>query len=55
MAKSIPTFPLVLTLVLVVALITAGGIAIGFAQTITLLAIVATFVVFYLLIRTSLA
>ncbi len=42
-----------LFLVLALALIVAGSFTIGFVQTVTLLAIVATFVVFYLIVAVS--
>lgn len=53
MAKQKRTLPLVLALVLAVGLIVAGGVTIGFAQTITLLAIASTVLIFYLIIQTS--
>ena len=46
---------LILVLAVLIAAIIAGGIAIGFAQTITLVAVASTVLIFYLLIRTSLA
>lgn len=49
MPKAVP----VLFLVLALALIVAGGFTIGIAQTITLLAIAATFIVFYLIVAVS--
>lgn len=43
----------VLALVLAIAVIAAGTFTIGFAPTITLLAIASTVLVFYLIIQTS--
>ena len=45
--------PLLLALVIAIAVIVGGGLTIGFAPTITLLALVSTAVVFYLIIQTS--
>lgn len=52
MVKSSRTPWLVLALI-AIAVVVAGAVTIGFAQTITLLAIASTFVVFYLIIQTS--
>ena len=40
-------------LLLVVALVVAGAVTVGLAQTLTMLALVGTFVVFYLMIYIS--
>jgi hypothetical protein len=50
---SMPKAAVALFLVLALALIVAGGFTIGIAQTITLLAIAATFIVFYLIVAVS--
>jgi len=52
MTRSPRTLPLILA-VIAIGILVAGGLTIGFAQTITLLAIASTVVVFYLLIQTS--
>lgn len=48
-----PKAAVALFLVLALVLIVAGGFTIGIAQTITLLAIAATFIVFYLIVAVS--
>lgn len=53
MSEDIPLKPIAIGLVLAVAIAVAGSFAIGFWQTLTLLAIAATFAVFYLLIHGS--
>lgn len=40
-------------LLLVVALVVAGSITVGFAQTLTMIGLVGTFVIFYLMIHIS--
>lgn len=41
------------TLLLVVALLVAGSLAVGFAQTLTMVGLAGTFVIFYLMIHIS--
>jgi len=53
MAEDTPLMPIAIGIVVAVALMVAGSFAIGFWQTLTLLAIAATFAVFYLLIHGS--
>jgi hypothetical protein len=53
MAKPKRNLPLILVLALAVGLIAAGSAAIGFAPTLTLLAIASTILIFYLIIQTS--
>ena len=52
MAKTSRIVSLVLAL-LAAGLLVAGGLTIGFAPTLTLVALVATVVVFYLIVQTS--
>ncbi len=42
-----------LALLLVVALVVAGSLTVGFAQTLTMIGLVGTFVIFYLMIHIS--
>lgn len=53
MSEDIPLRPIAIGLVVAVAIVVAGSFAIGFWQTLTLLAVAATFAVFYLLIHGS--
>lgn len=54
MTRSLPPLSIFLVLAIAVALVVAGGITIGFAPTITLLAVAATALIFYLMIHISL-
>ena len=53
MAQATRTMRFTLVLVLLLALVVAGVATVGLAQTLTLLALVSTFVIFYLMIHIS--
>lgn len=53
MAQATQTMRFTLVLALAAAVIVAGGLTIGFAQTLTLLALASTLLVFYLMIHIS--
>lgn len=53
MTKPSRALPFVLALIALIGVFIAGGMTIGFAPTLTLLAIVMTVVIFYLLLQTT--
>ncbi len=53
MAQATQTMRLTLVLAVVLGLVVAGAVTFGIAQTLTLAAIISTFVIFYLMIHIS--